>query len=269
MRDADKVIFRQVAFSQKVWILVRQTNANSLKYVGLPDYTPKAASCKAKTADSNLERRFAHSEPTDTGKGWWYELAGLVVNPKMFPEKVLTQIYKPNRIESVLKCWAAFTASHPLTPGSAYRVQDDPTSKHYGCVMANVAGYKYVHGDYDLKDVVEMDTEDWNVAIGEKTRTPIEQASGENEGGTLNIEGILLNRSLDEIQDLLNLGMGTPMVQHGYEAAFDGHQAEPINVFGPRGEECVLPDRSAVETFYATKFKGRRAGKVIYGGAGG
>src|SRR4051794_14213573 len=160
MRDADKIVFREVAFSQKVWILVRQTNASSLKYVGLPEYTPKAASCKAKTADSNVERRFVHPKGTDTGKGGGYELAGLVVDPTKFPREALAQIYKPNRIESVLKCWAAFTSSHPLTRGSAYWVQDDPTSKHYGCVMANVAGYQYVHGDYDLKDVVEVGTED-------------------------------------------------------------------------------------------------------------
>jgi hypothetical protein len=167
-----------------------------------------------------------------------------------------------------MRAWDSFAANHPLTQGSAYWVQEDRTSKHYGCVMLNHGGYKYIHGDYDLKDVVEVGTEDWNLAIGQKLRTPMERESGENKPGTLNMEGILLNHDLQSILDLLNRGMGVPMCQHGYEAAFDSHQQEPINVFGPHGQECVLPDRSAVEAFYATKFKGRNAGKIIYGGAG-
>ena len=268
MRDADKVVFREVAFSKKLWILVRQTNANSLKYVGLPEYTPKPAACKAKTADYNVERRQVHGKDADLAKGWWYELAGLVVDPTKFPTEMLPRIFKASRIDSAVRLWTDFASHHPLTQGSAYWVQDDPKSKHYGCVMMNNGGYKYIHSDYDLKDVVEVGTEDWNLAIGQKSRTATERSTGENEPGTLNMEGILLKHDLQAICDLLNRGMGVPMVQHGYEAAFDTHQQEPINVFGPRGEECILPDRSAVEAFYATKFRGRNAGKIIYGGAG-
>lgn len=268
MRDVDKIIFREVAFSQKVWILVRQTNSNSLKYVGLPEYTPKPASCKAKTADFNVEQRLVNPKGGDAGLSTIYELAGLVVDPSKFARELLPKVFKANRIESALKAWADFKAHHPLEKGSAYWVQDDPKSKHFGCVMMNTGGYKYIHSDYDLKDVVEVGTEDWNVGIGEKHRTGVEQSSGENKGGTLNIEGILLNHDLKAILDMLNRGMGVAMVQHGYEAAFDSHQQEPINVFGPSGEECVLKDRSAVEAFYASKFKGRNAGKIIYGGAG-
>lgn len=265
MRDVDRHVFRHVAFSLKIWILVRKTNTDSLKYVGLPDYTPKPIGCKAKTADFNVEPFRVHPLGTATCRGW-YELAGLVVDPTKFPKGALP--YKSNKVEKALKSWKDFTVCHPLTKGSQYWVQDDPTSKHYGCVMLQRDGYKYIHGDYDLKDVVEVGCENWNLALGEKRRTPGEEQTGENPEGTLNIDGLLVEHDLQKIIDLLNRGIGVDMVQHGYEAPFDAHQPEPINVFGPNGEEVVLKDRAAVESFYFWKFKGRKAGKIIYGGAG-
>src|SRR2546421_2987198 len=76
LRLCDWFIFHKAAQAFEVWILVRWTNAESLKYIGkrawepaagrVLEYVPKGIDCKPKTADIDVAG---------------YELAGLVVDP--------------------------------------------------------------------------------------------------------------------------------------------------------------------------------------------
>ena len=54
MRGKDLRAYMQVARDDNLIILVRHTNKESLKYVGISGYYPKPAAVKAKTADQDL-----------------------------------------------------------------------------------------------------------------------------------------------------------------------------------------------------------------------
>jgi hypothetical protein len=237
MRDQDKVAFRQVCRDKELWILVRQTNPHSLKYIGLPGYTPKPIFVKPKTAQANVPKP----------RGGAYELRGLVVDPTRH-----WQAFDPAKVDSASRIWRAFAEQHHIganAPTAAFKVDEDPNSKHFGCLMIRMRqAYHYIHGDYDLKDIVEVGTEDWNLAL-----------PWMHEGVRHN-EILLLHHDLWDIVADLNRRIGVDMVQHGSEAQYADHADEPIVVFSIDGHQWVLKDQSAVETFYLTYFKGRRAG---------
>jgi hypothetical protein len=238
MRDVDKEAFRQVCREKKLWILVRATNPHSLKYIGRPDYTPKPISVKSKTAQCNVQR------PGGRGD---YELRGLVVDPTVHFSAV-----DPGKLAGAVKAWWEFGEHHALdgrSPDSEFRVDRDPASRHFGCLMQRVGGrFCYLHGDYDLKDIVEQGTEDWNLALAWKHQ-------GENHN-----EILLFKHDLWDIVRELNRRIGVEMVQHGSEAQYAPHSEDTILVFNPRGLQWVLKGQSAIETFYFNHFKGRAAG---------
>lgn len=72
MRPRDVQAFRSVALIQKVYIIVRQTNAQSVQWIGHADYMAKPIDCKPKTADFDTDIDGHH-----------VETAGLVVNPEL------------------------------------------------------------------------------------------------------------------------------------------------------------------------------------------
>jgi hypothetical protein len=137
MRPQDKTLFLEAAHKFQVWILVRRTNVESLKYIGKPGYTPKRIDCKAKTADMDIAP---------------YSLAGLVVDPTIH-----TKAFKPGKIQSAKECWAKM---QPL-PGSIYTVDKNPNSRHYGCLKLQGS---YIHGDYDLYDIIDVTQPHRNLA---------------------------------------------------------------------------------------------------------
>src|SRR5262245_53301564 len=101
MRNEDKTAFRDAARARSLhpaglWILVRETNAESLKYIGLPLHRPKGMDCKAKTADFNVGS---------------YRHAGLVVQPFLCP-----RAFKDYKINKAKSEWCKFVLKHPIEP---------------------------------------------------------------------------------------------------------------------------------------------------------
>src|SRR5437868_4514004 len=151
MRRQDAIVFHDVAMAEKLWILVRATNPYSLPYVGDLNCYPKPIDCKAKTAQNN--------QPRKDGNGSC-ELRGLVVSP----------IIHPGAFEDLAKAtsfWTQLTAhcTDDLRSGKGrYKLDMNEKSVHHGCLMVKEGGlYRYLHGDYDLKDIVEVGYENWNL----------------------------------------------------------------------------------------------------------
>jgi hypothetical protein len=207
MRPQDKPVFSQAAREFNCWILVRQTNADSLKYVGMANHTPKPIECKAKTASNKA-----------------HHLVGLVVNPKLVPEAIA-----PDKKQKALEAWESF--EKVLKTNRAYAVVTNPADRHYGCVTLNG---KYIHGDYDLKDVILDDQMHRNLA------------SVETLNGQSHMRGPLILKA----QKWINSRLGSEMVQHGGEAQYTGHSDEPIDLFGPNGETKTFANGAEVRAWY-------------------
>lgn len=126
MRSQDVRVFCDAAKDLVLYILVRDTNPESLPHIGRPECWPKPISCKAKTADAPGVR------------------AGLVVSPELVPS-----MFTARRMEKAMQAWRAF---EPILANSArYKVVTDSDSPFFGCVTLDG---RFLHGDYDLKAVI-------------------------------------------------------------------------------------------------------------------
>jgi hypothetical protein len=256
-KDLQKVLM--VARDFGVIILVRQTNESSLKYVGQPGYYPKPAAVKAKTADVN-------PPPTKRSVGGrivntQYDVAGLVVHPGFCPGS-----YKEAKLPKALDAWvhtlevlAPAMAHTPIdlanpntwgiwgvdrkatnAPRWSWRVDVDPASLRFGClqIKSGALPWSYIHGDYDLKDVIVLGRE---------------QDNRRREGtldGVKNFTPLLDEFEFERIQEALNHLMGADMVQHGAEAQFAWHGDEPITVAFPDWRHLILVDAMTVQAWY-------------------
>ena len=160
MRPRDANAFRSVALIQKVYIIVRQTNAQSIQWIGNTDIMAKPIDCKPKTADFDADIDSHH-----------VETAGLVVNPRAAGLDHVFRARQGRRRPG--KAWQKFfsRSAHergaygPLpaaqrrrcAPGRAHpgwAVQMCRTSRHHGCLLHSTYPARperqYVHGDYDL-----------------------------------------------------------------------------------------------------------------------
>lgn len=215
MRRQDKQVFLQAARHFSSWLLVRRTNRDSLPYIGLPGYTPKPIDCKAKTADKNVGS---------------YVPAGLVADPTIHP-----LAFEGEKAHKAARIWTEMKAHF----GSKYSVETNTKHKHYGCLKCEG---KFLHGDYDLKDIVDTKAPTRNLALVD----------------TLLDTPHRWGAKFWDIQSFINTRIGSPMVQHGAEAQYAGHAAEAIDVFGPNGEDFTLLNKISVEFFYSDTLKGRR-----------
>lgn len=215
MRPKDKRIFLDAATHFQSWILVRRTNPDSLAYVGVPGYTPKRLDCKAKTADINIKK---------------WTLAGLVVDPRIHPGA-----FKDGKTEKAL---AAFEHTLPLI-GTTYSVETSKDHKHYGCLKFNGS---FIHGDYDLYDIVDITQPHRNLAAVETMH------------GTPHRRG----PKLLAVQEFVNSRIGSPMVQHGGEAQYTDHSKQAIDAFGPNGEDVTILNEHSVRLWYKDRFGGRQ-----------
>jgi len=219
-------VFAEAARTLKLWLLVRLTNGESLKFIGLSNYTPKPIDCKAKTADYNYAPR--------------YQVAGLVVDPTEH-----AMAFTGDRRVKALATWKDF---QPVLQNAAtgYSVDRDPSSQHYGCVTlcrAETGGRrKYLHGDYDLYDAIDANNVRTNLAIVDNLR---EQR---------HMRGPEFNR----VQQFVNSRIGIPMIQHSDQSKFTHHSNEPVDVFGPQGQECTLLNEFTIRAWYRNQFEGRR-----------
>jgi hypothetical protein len=267
IRLNDWFVFHQAAQAFGVWILVRWTNPYSLKYIGQRawdprtgrsyDYVPKPIDCKPKTANANV------------GK---YEIAGLVVDPTIhgMPSAKAADAWN-EFLQSHKVATGAELNRKSLTAGTSplarpslgqavhidqtragvdsaalkqalrrgpsdrsvreFRVDLDPASRHYGCLTLNGA---YLHGDYDLKDIVNPRKLGPNTAIADRLHNQPHMRTDEFE----------------PIQKYVNDRIGVPMLQHGGEAQFHEHTEDTIEVFGPSGQAHTLRGRGEIARWY-------------------
>ena len=258
MRGKDLQKFLMVARTHNVIILVRHTNEDSLRYIGTAGYYPKPAAVKAKTADVNPPAtvQLVRGAKTRTT----YQVAGLVVHPGFQPG-----CYRGAKIEKAQDAWLhtlETLAPHmnmtvdlqkPDTwsiwgverqavraPRWKWRIDINPESPRFGCLQLRkgAEGWCYIHGDYDLKDVIVLGRESDN---------------RRNEGkldGVKNFTPILYDREYETIRSELNNLIGSDMVQHGAEAQFAWHGDEPITVAFPDWRQLLLYDAPTVQGWY-------------------
>jgi hypothetical protein len=216
MRPNDRTIFLDAARHFQVWILVRRTNRAALEYIGRPGFYPKPIDCKAKTADEDIGR---------------YKLAGLVIDPTG-----RRAAFKASRYQDALSCWEE---TRRLL-GTTFTLDEDPQSAHCGCLMLKK---NYLHGDYDLYDIVDITQPYRNLAAVEVLR------------GQPHMRGPKFLR----VQNFINLRIGSPVLQHGSDAQYlSEHRTEPIDAFGPNGEETTIMNQLSIETWYRERFQGRQ-----------
>jgi len=259
MRGKDLQKFLMVSRKHGVILLIRHTNTDSLRFVGQPGYYPKPAAVKAKTADANPTGVTALVKGRKTTVA--YDVAGLVVHPGFQPT-----CYRGAKVQKAHDCWAhtmetlapsmekvTVDLSRPESwsvwgverhavkaPRWSWRVDVDPLSPRFGCLQLRGAtsGWCYIHGDYDLKDVIVLGRE------GDNRR-----AEGTLDG-VKNFTPVLYNMQFETIRSELNVLMTAEMVQHGAEAQFAWHGDEPITVAFPDWTHLLLADAMTVQSWY-------------------
>jgi hypothetical protein len=259
MRAKDLRIFCMIARKYNVYLLIRHTNEASLQYVGKPGYYPKPASIKAKTADIDPPPfQFKSGGHARTVQ---HKIAGLVPHPDFQPD-----VFMGAKLAKARHCWydtldvlhgagVNIPATTPDTwsmwgkehasgrSGWRWKVDVDPASPHFGClqIARDSIGWSYLHGDYDLKDVVVKGHETYN-----------ERNEGKHQGAK-NFTPLLPGLEFETVRRELNEAMGVDMVQHGAEAQFAWHGDEPITVVSPDGpglQFLVLANVEAVMGWY-------------------
>jgi hypothetical protein len=255
MRGKDLRVFCMMAQKYGVYLLVRHTNEASLGYIGRPGYYPKPATIKAKTADID-------PPPAGVaGKTVQHHVAGLVPHPGFQPK-----VFAGAKMGKALDCWADtmdvlhgagvnIAGTSPDTwpgwgkehtsarSGWRWRIDVEPASPHFGClqIARDGVGWSYLHGDYDLKDVIVRGRETFN-----------QRQEGKIQGAK-NYTPLLPGLEFETLRKALNEAMGVDMVQHGAEAQFAWHGDEPITVVLPDGPQLqfkVLGNAEAVQRWY-------------------
>jgi hypothetical protein len=232
MRLQDRAVFTEAAKHFQVWILVRGTNTASLPYIGRPGYYPKPIDCKAKTADRDLGQ---------------YRLAGLVADPNQHPKA-----FGPGKLPKAVAIWDKFQKElgGPLfaygkgpNPGMTgrrgFNLDTNPRSAHFGCLTLNRL---YLHGDYDLYDIIDPKNPLSNEAIEEM------------------LYGVRHMRSplLQPIQDWINARIGVQVVQHGGEMQFADHSEQTVDGFLPSGDTFTAETLRGIREIYQIALEGRQ-----------
>ena len=215
MRPQDKTYFLDADKAFNVWILVRRTNRASLDYVGRPGYTPERIDCKAKTAGANVGM---------------YKLAGLVADPAIHPTA-----FPGGKLQKPQSSWQAMKG----LIGTTYKVDTNKSSKHYGCLQLNGS---YIHGDYDLYDIIDVTQAHRNLAAVE----------------TLFGQPHRRGYKVLPVQEFINSRIGVPMIQHGGEAQYADHSDQALDAFGPNGEDVTILNEFSVRAWYQERFGGRK-----------
>jgi len=160
-----------------------------------------------------------------------YDTAGLVVDPTIHKN-----VFSGDKTIKAGKYWTDFQIEYLGVAGSDYKVDTDPKSRHYGCLQYHG---KYLHGDYDLYDIIVVGHERANLAV-----------VGTRDG----VDDYRPAR-LFPIEDFVNGRIGAEMVHHGGQFQFSEHTNDIVEIFGPKGEREVAPAAS----WYAKNFPHRRA----------
>lgn len=253
--------FQRACRLHNVAILVRQTNAASLRWFDHPRTTPKMIDCKAKTADRPFH-----------ANGRTYDVAGLVVDPTITGPEA----FSPAKFQSAKAEWRGFAQTMLAPPETdpkhtmvwhgrrfyQYFVETNPASPFYACVLHTPttlrAAGKAIHGDFDLYAIIDLDDPSANVRVAEEFRMMDHKDA----------PSIPHTRSpkFRDVQIAINgrMALNMPAVRHGAQETFKSqHTDEPVDVFFPDGTMMTLRNKQEIEQFYATRLKGRQlfAGK--------
>ncbi|RYH10291.1 hypothetical protein [Tropicimonas sp. IMCC6043] len=239
--------FFSAAQRGKVAIAVRVTKGMSLRHVGKAYAAAKRIDCKAKTTDFDFKRPDGVVVP-----------GGLVANPHLAGQNA----YEAGKFEGARKNWAKFS-NEMLAPelasaealsemtyvpgGRQYFLELREGDPYWACVKFTSSGLiaagKPIHGDYDLYDIVPMDTPSENV------RTWGKLAGQDHARG----------RHFIDVQNWVNMAIGYPMILHGSQAKYlPVHEADDgIVVFFPDGKLEAYQGSAAVGELYRSQFGGR------------
>ncbi|MCX7099874.1 MAG: hypothetical protein NTV43_18420 [Methylococcales bacterium] len=272
IRRADVAVFKAAALAFDHFILVRETNVASLPYIGNKNFYPKPMDCKAKTAGRDVLIPFA-------SRHIYSKAAGLVVDPTIVGAKAFDEGKFDKAMVAWDDFLKDKTPEEKKTKvfrrrGAAgiYAVDLDINSEYYGCLMISRANgferrivdgqtvatnegnphfdetavranpawrnaevwdagvnesksrMQYIHGDYDLYALLNVDN-------------PNEPTVVEWVNGIKNY----CSASFRMIQDFINKGIGSPMVQHGDQFRYK-HQGDKLFVFYPTGMVYMIDE---------------------------
>ena len=294
--DADKVMRRkdQEAFAFTAWwfhvfILVRRSNPESIRYIGQPGFIPKGPDTKAKTVQRNV-----HIQDF----GWISNVAGLVCDPHA-PGMVSAYANKAKH-ESALKEWKKFIASGRycddltwtdqntpsrfyLPNGQPFFTDTRPGTNRYGALMKDtgrgVLHASYIHGDYDLFAIVPADNPGVNIVVSEqhasspwshlnrkgKSPAATEDADKTEEQKREEIPNFRGQKFID-VQLMLNRRMGVNMILHGSQEKAVNSFKEEVDVFMPNGMDSFsIMSEAHLRTFYDTVLAGRKLHNYMAG----
>lgn len=119
-------VFLEASQRLGLFILVRRTNPESIKFIGYPGFVPKPLECKPKTAKTDA------TVSLPDGKAVKSACAGLVVDPRL----VGSSAFNGNGVQhqKAIATWDNYW--HKGVPKEkGFDVQTDPDSGYYGCVM--------------------------------------------------------------------------------------------------------------------------------------
>lgn len=223
MRQCDRAPFIEAAQHFQVWILVRGTKEASCKHIGKNGFWPKRLDCKAKTAD------------IDVGG---YLTAGLVVSYELHPTA-----FTSGKVSAAAE-WEKFAPKWGIVgktflSSSIYTLDVDESSKYFGCVKCD---NKYIHGDYDLYDIVLPDNPRRNLGV-------VDQRHGET---------IVRPPRFLEVERFVNDRIGVPVVQHPTDRLFRDQYEDPLEVFEPSGKDYSI-SAGDTESWYKSTFPNRKA----------
>lgn len=275
--DADRYIRRhdQAAFAYTAWwfnvhILVRRSNPETLRYIGVAGFRPKGPETKAKTA------HLTYLSPVSRKPA---QVAGLVCDPTQpgaaaafHPEKLAgarkewAKFLQTGRLDTGLTWDATGTPSRAyLAPGCRFAVDTRPDSDRFGALMQTRYGgtqaMDWIHGDYDLFGIVPEDTPGENVVVAEQHLASPFHPLNRCEDGPLCAARRIPNfrgRDFMDVQAMLNRRIGVPMILHGsQEKAVDSYREE-VDLFLPNGRDsCALLTEADLRRLYEVNLHGR------------
>jgi hypothetical protein len=232
MRPQDRDVFFAAADHFQVWILVRRTKPAACLYVCKPGFYAKPIDCKAKTADRDLGQ---------------YRLAGLVTDPTRHPSA-----FDPVKLPEAQEKWKEFIQfiGGPLfaynkgpksgeTGRRGYNLDLNPRSAHFGCVTLNRL---YLHGDYDLYDIIDPKNPRDNTAT-EEIRFRVRD---------------MVSPLVPPVRDWINGRIGEEVVHHGAEMQFGGgHREQTVDGFLPKKISFTIETEKAIREIYKDALEGR------------
>jgi hypothetical protein len=278
-------VLREASHRLGLFVLVRRTNPESIKFVGYQGFVPKPLACKPKTAKSDASIRLPG------GRHALSACAGLVVDPRRTGAAAFGG--DPGAHASAVATWDKYWGDGPP---AGFSVQEEAGSGYYGCVMRcgadgrvfphsrtaggrlaaqairsetleqpgatgfqllpdrNIDGHAlsglpdgcaYIHGDYDLYALVHKD----------------ELAERAPRDGQFDGESHSYGQNWKAFEALVRSRISLDMIQHGSQEHFVDHTDETVDMFCPTVDRSLWHVRvegaKALDRLYREVFAGR------------